>query len=1046
MSSAEVSIAVASITAPFGLPKDPSSLSGTTYTTPSILSSSAVYAVCSRIFAFSSIGNAGESLKLWNALNRKNGFNQVPQVSEFEVRSGAGNAALGYLSQSKVDQVVPLITSGSALPYFQATLSKKQKSLAFQVSALDYDEESGSLVSNYVTPLAVANELNYAVFTPLSPSEVQHLSLLSLVYAHSQSNLSLFDGPTYLRQSLKIDNVVSQDSLTAAYTQLKAEIPAWEQVPLVKRPSAALDSLNKVFGTEYKPFQYTGHQEPTNVFVIYGSVESELFSSELVKLARKGLRIGVITIRIPLPFDAESFVATIPKSTETLTVIGQSLNDKSSLLKSNVNASVFLSGLAPKVKVSEFIYSPTFIWSKLAVEQIINSFVVIPQVDVQETNGATNPHGDFIFWSLDNSKFINVASRIAHAFSLDASIDLKYRTKFDNEAAAGTYQAQISAASPTVGEVDRADLIVVDGTTLLNSFNVVKTLKSKGTILLVQEELTDLNEFVEKLPVQFRRNVAKNQNKLVIIDLAAIGEIAEIQGRTGLIAIQAIFWKFAAPQLSINDIVRTLWQSAGSEIELLAAVLTTIVEESVFPKSVKEVSVDPKWTELPLEEDEVSLPVFLTESSFEANPKTSSEQPVTEISTYAEVVKKLAFPEAFATENNLRPDLPVRNFIVKVQENRRVTPSDYSRNIFHIEFDITGTGLTYDIGEALGVHGRNDPTEISKFIEFYGLDPTALIQVPNRDNADLVETRTIFQAFTDNLDLLGKPAKRFYESLAPFATDEKEKKQLETLGSADGIEQLKKFQDVEFYSYTDIFELFPSAKPSLQELVSLVPVLKRREYSIASSQKMHPNAVHLLIVVVDWTDARKRQRFGQCSRFLSELSIGSELVVSVKPSVMKLPPLSTQPIVMSGLGTGLAPFKAFVEEKIWQKEQGMEIGEIFLYLGARHRKEEYLYGELWEAYKAAGVITHIGAAFSRDQPEKIYIQDRIRQTLPELKECIIKKNGSFYLCGPVWPVPDVTAALEDIVTEEAKERGVEVDAAKEVEELKENSRYILEVY
>ncbi|CAL1213862.1 unnamed protein product [Candida parapsilosis] len=80
---------------------------------------------------------------------------------------------------------------------------------------------------------------------------------------------------------------------------------------------------------------------------------------------------------------------------------------------------------------------------------------------------------------------------------------------------------------------------------------------------------------------------------------------------------------------------------------------------------------------------------------------------------------------------------------------------------------------------------------------------------------------------------------------------------------------------------------------------------------------------------------------------------------------MKLPPLTTQPIVMSGLGTG-------------NKD---EIGEIYLYMGSRHKKEEYLYGELWEAYKDAGLLTHIGAAFSRDQPQKIYIQDKIRESI-----------------------------------------------------------------
>lgn len=251
---------------------------------------------------------------------------------------------------------------------------------------------------------------------------------------------------------------------------------------------------------------------------------------------------------------------------------------------------------------------------------------------------------------------------------------------------------------------------------------------------------------------------------------------------------------------------------------------------------------------------------------------------------------------------------------------------------------------------------------------------------------------------------------------------------------------------MEYYTYADIFELFPSVRPSLEELVTIIEPLKRREYSIASSQKVHPNEVHLLIVVVDWVDNKGRKRYGQASKYISDLAVGSELVVSVKPSVMKLPPSPKQPVIMSGLGTGLAPFKAIVEEKLWQKQQGYEIGEVFLYLGSRHKREEYLYGELWEAYKDAGIITHIGAAFSRDQPQKIYIQDRIKENLDELKTAMIDNKGSFYLCGPTWPVPDITQALQDILAKDAEERGIKVDLDAAIEELKEASRYILEVY
>jgi sulfite reductase (NADPH) flavoprotein alpha-component len=164
---------------------------------------------------------------------------------------------------------------------------------------------------------------------------------------------------------------------------------------------------------------------------------------------------------------------------------------------------------------------------------------------------------------------------------------------------------------------------------------------------------------------------------------------------------------------------------------------------------------------------------------------------------------------------------------------------------------------------------------------------------------------------------------------------------------------------------------------------------------------------------------------------------------------MKLPTKTTAPIIMAGLGTGLAPFRAFVQERAYQKQQGHEIGEVLLYMGSRHQREEYLYGEEWEAYQDAGIITLLGRAFSRDQPEKIYIQDRMRQTLPDIRRSYLEKEGSFYLCGPTWPVPDVTEVLQEAVETEHKAKNPgqkKVDGRKEIEKMKDEGRYVLEVY
>ncbi|KAF4504672.1 hypothetical protein G6O67_008097 [Ophiocordyceps sinensis] len=297
-----------------------------------------------------------------------------------------------------------------------------------------------------------------------------------------------------------------------------------------------------------------------------------------------------------------------------------------------------------------------------------------------------------------------------------------------------------------------------------------------------------------------------------------------------------------------------------------------------------------------------------------------------------------------------------------------------------------------------------------------------------------------------NIDILGKPPKRFYEALAEFATDEAERKKLAALGSSAGAAEFKKRSDEDMATYVDVLDEFRSARPGFHDLMRLVGPLKRREYSIASAQAVTPTTVALMIVVVDWVDSRGRTRHGQATRYLSRLQPGAAVTASVKPSVMKLPERDTAPLIMAGLGTGLAPFRAFVQYRAMQKAQGKQIGSILLYLGSRHQREEYLYGEEWEAYLAAGVVTLVGSAFSRDQPDKIYIQDRMRQTLGDIVKAYVEEEGSFYLCGPTWPVPDVTKVLQEAIAAEARASGKKLDPSKEIEKLKEEGRYVLEVY
>ncbi|KZP24539.1 hypothetical protein FIBSPDRAFT_909826 [Athelia psychrophila] len=398
----------------------------------------------------------------------------------------------------------------------------------------------------------------------------------------------------------------------------------------------------------------------------------------------------------------------------------------------------------------------------------------------------------------------------------------------------------------------------------------------------------------------------------------------------------------------------------------------------------------------------------------------------------------------------LRPDAPERTFLVTTAVNRRLTPREYDRNVFHLELDTRGTGLTYAIGEALGVHGWNDAAEAQAFLAWYGADGDRVITlpVPGAVEGDgVVHARTVFQAFQQQVDLFGKPPKAFYTELAAHATAELDRHALLFIGSPEGVSTFKKLAEVDTVNYADVLRMYPSARPGAEVLAGLVGDIKPRHYSIASAQSVVGDRVDLLVVTVDWVTPSGSPRYGQCTRYLAGLTPGQQVTVSIKPSVMKLPPLSTQPIIMAGLGTGAAPFRAFLQDRALLAGEGAPVGPVYYYFGSRHRASEYLYGEELEAYIADGTIARAGLAFSRDGKKgekKVYIQHRMLEDAEALVRMLHDEKGVFYLCGPTWPVPDIYEALVGALV---KYKGFTAEGAGAyLEGLKEEERYVLEVY
>ncbi|VBB78627.1 Subunit alpha of assimilatory sulfite reductase, putative [Yarrowia lipolytica] len=1008
---------------PFPLSADIASVAGTSNLTGQALVEQTAYALSKALFSYSPESfDLDRAVKTWNAKDQTNGAGKVPYFVELESRVGAAAILLGYIynqtgsnAPSGAQSVLASSATLKLMAPVLATYSAKPTAsspLAFNIAAVDYDHDAEQLVTDYSSVFEVARSIGLGLVSSTKPSEAQNMTVLATLLSIANPTVHVYDGLHFLRQTSRVSDIKATKAVYDLYSSLVDSSNA--------SVAAVLDNFNAAVGTSYKAFEYEGAADAKQVYVVFGSAEAEAAREILPKSA------GLIVVRIYSPFLEAEFLKTLPKTTESITVVGQVQNSvavesayEHSLLFADVSGAIAFSADFGRVKVHEVKYARSLEIDGLSLGDLLGI--------------ETTPKPHYTFFNLDNAATANTAAATAHVLALDKAA-VTYYSEYDNYTAGGVVKTTIST--------DRAipkSLTVVSDLSIVRSLNV--TAPETDLLLVGSSKQEDLDK---ALTDSFKLSVALSGAAVHIVDPSIVGDNAETSGRTESMIEQLAFWKLAHPELSLDQITTKIVQANGVDTELVASTVAKLAE-TVYESALTEINTE-GWGTVE-GETELEVPPYFTVNAFgPANVRGEDEEGGAAAASISEAAKRVVFKEAYGTENSLRPDISTKNFVVKVQEKRRVTPENYDRNIFHVEFDITGTGLKYEIGEALGVHARNNAELVDQFIESYGLNPNELVSIRNSEDSSLSETRTVLQICREHLDLFGKPPKRFYEALAPFATDAAEKAALEKIASPAGAEELKKRSEVDTDSFVDILAEFPSARPTIADLVQIVAPLKRREYSIASSQKVHPNAVHLLIVVVDWVDPKGRKRFGQASKYINDLKVGEELVVSVKPSVMKLPPLTTQPIIMSGLGTGLAPFKAFVEEKAWQREQGHEIGDVYLYLGSRHKREEYLYGELWEAYKDAGVITHIGAAFSRDQPQKIYIQDRIRQSMPDLVDAFVKKEGGFYLCGPTWPVPDVTQVLSEIIETEAEERGEKLDSARAIEELKDAGRYVLEVY
>jgi sulfite reductase (NADPH) flavoprotein alpha-component len=368
-------------------------------------------------------------------------------------------------------------------------------------------------------------------------------------------------------------------------------------------------------------------------------------------------------------------------------------------------------------------------------------------------------------------------------------------------------------------------------------------------------------------------------------------------------------------------------------------------------------------------------------------------------------------------------------FPARLIVNRRLSGPESAKDTRHFEFDLTGWGLTYEVGDSLAVYATNDPQLVDEIIHALGArgdeqvprprgGPTTLREALLRDYSVTQATPKFLRAIAERASaapLLG-------DLLAP-----ERKHDLETY--LWGMEVI------------DFLSEHPSAQFAPEEFVGLLTRLQPRLYSVASSLKAYPEQVHFIVDVIRY-ESHGRIRKGVASSFLAERADDAQ--VPVFPSVAKhfhLPETPDTPIIMVGPGTGVAPFRAYLQER---KALGAK-GKNWLFFGSQHEKCDFAYGDEFEAFKKDGILTRLDCAWSRDQAEKIYVQHRMMENAGEIWKWIDTEEAHFFVCGDARRMAkDVDATLRKIVQEQG---GKSVDEANEyVEKLKSEKRYKRDVY
>nr|XP_018265994.1 NADPH-ferrihemoprotein reductase [Kwoniella dejecticola CBS 10117]OBR88152.1 NADPH-ferrihemoprotein reductase [Kwoniella dejecticola CBS 10117] len=379
-----------------------------------------------------------------------------------------------------------------------------------------------------------------------------------------------------------------------------------------------------------------------------------------------------------------------------------------------------------------------------------------------------------------------------------------------------------------------------------------------------------------------------------------------------------------------------------------------------------------------------------------------------------------------------------------LRKNERVTKGDWWQDVREIELEFEDDDIEpYLPGSICSLQPQSSEEDVTMFLELMDLESQA--DIPMTVKSLLQEQSlpqhlppsgkptTLRSLLTNHLDIRCSPRKSFFEWLRRLSSDEREQERLDEF--IDDPDEIHTYATRPSRSIVETLADFRQTKIPLSHILEILPPLRRRQFSIASSFEAHPGKVQLLVALVEYKTNLKIPRRGLCSQWLDSLSVGSRIPIHISPPTLYLPLDPEIPVILVGPGTGVAPMRAFVEARVAQGA----IDNTALYFGCRSKYADFYFSSEWQKYGEMGMNIQIAA--SRDQEEKVYVQHLIKENKEEVHEWLVEKGGYVFISGSSNAMPrEVREALAWCISTEGAGTFSEEEAKEYIERMFEEKR------